>query len=150
VRQTELPLGSDGEDASWSAYCDGASRGNPGPASFGIVILDPLNRPVKEIKKRIGTDTNQVAEYEALICALQEMFALGAPAARVFTDSQFVTKQFTGEYKVRDPRMKVLRERVREWETKFDSVTVTHIARSSHPMNKRADELANEALDELR
>lgn len=133
----------------WEAYCDGASRGNPGPASYGVAIIDPSGRLVKEIKKAIGINTNQVAEYEALIRALQELNLLGAERAKIFTDSQFVTKQFSGEYRVKDERMKALMARVREIQKNFKSVQVIHIFRSSHPNNVLVDRLANEALDGL-
>src|SRR5262249_37253849 len=81
--------------AVWTAYCDGASRGNPGPASFGVVVCRPDGQVAKEIKVFVGINTNQVAEYEALIRALEELTSLGARRAQVFTDSQFVTKQFS-------------------------------------------------------
>lgn len=133
--------------AVWTAFCDGASRGNPGPASYGVVICDPSSRVVREIGFPLGTNTNQVAEYEGLIRALAELKSAGARRARVFTDSQFVCRQFSGEYKVRDERMKALMARVRELEKGFDAVEVRHVPRSSHPHNVRADRLANEALD---
>jgi ribonuclease HI len=114
-----------------------------------VVVCDPAGRLVKEARRHIGHNTNQVAEYEALIRALEEALKAGARRLRVLTDSQFVVKQFTGEYKIRDARMQALMGRVRALQGKFDSVELQHIARSSHPHNKRADELANEALDEL-
>lgn len=134
--------------AVWEAYCDGASRGNPGPAAYGVLVCDPSGRVVKEVKARLGTNTNQVAEYEGLIRALEELKAFGARRARVFTDSEFVVKQFNGIYKVRDERMKSLMARVRALEGGFDSVELKHVRRSSHPHNSRVDRLANLALDE--
>lgn len=133
----------------WEAFCDGASRGNPGPASYGVAIVDPSGTVVKEIKQAIGINTNQVAEYEALIRALQELRVMGAERANVFTDSQFVTKQFSGEYRVKDARMKALMARVRDIQKDFKSLQVIHIFRSSHPNNVLVDRLANEALDRL-
>jgi ribonuclease HI len=137
-------------EASWAAYCDGASRGNPGPASFGVVICDPSGKVVRELGVPLGINTNQVAEYEALIRALEELQALGAHRAAVFTDSEFVTKQVNGQYKARDERMKALLQRVRTAAARFDDFRITHIRRSSHPHNVRADKLANEALDALK
>jgi ribonuclease HI len=131
----------------WTAYCDGASRGNPGPASFGVVLCDPAGAVVAEIGEAIGINTNQVAEYEALIRALKELLQRGAKQVKILTDSQFVVYQVTGVYRAKDPRMKVLLGRVKDLEPRFEKVELVHIFRSSHPHNKRADALANEALD---
>jgi ribonuclease HI len=136
------------DSTEWRAYCDGGSRGNPGPAACGVVICDPSGRAVKDVRFLIGVNTNQVAEYEALIRALKELREAGARRARVFTDSEFVVKQFNGIYKIRDERMKALMARVREVQSDFESVEVVHIRRSSHPHNVRADALVNQALDE--
>ncbi len=95
----------------------------------------------------LGINTNQVAEYEALIRALQELHQLGARRVRIYTDSEFVTKQVNGQYKARDERMKALLARVRSAAEAFSEFKITHIYRSSHPHNVRADGLANEALD---
>jgi ribonuclease HI len=111
------------------------------------VLCDPSGKVFREIGEAIGENTNQVAEYEALIRALAELRALGARRVKVFTDSQFVARQFSGEYRVKDERMKALLGRVRELEKHFQKVEVNHISRSSHPHNVRADGLANRALD---
>ena len=134
----------------WAAYCDGASRGNPGPASYGVVVCDPSGAVAAEIGEAIGMNTNQVAEYEALIRALNELFQRGAKRAKILTDSQFVVYQVTGIYRAKDPRMKALLERVKALEQRFEKIELIHIPRSSHPYNKRADALANEALDKAR
>jgi ribonuclease HI len=131
----------------WSAWCDGASRGNPGPASYGLVVTDPAGAFVKEIGHAIGINTNQVAEYEGLIRALQELSGLGARRATVFTDSEFVTKQYSGVYRAKDARMQVLLARVKALAVSFTDLRITHIRRSSHPNNVKADKLANQALD---
>lgn len=130
-------------------YCDGASRGNPGPASYGVYILNERGGFVAEFGEAIGRATNQVAEYRALIRSLEEGKNLGATHMEIFTDSEFVTKQFQGLYRVKHPDMKVLMAKVRELEKNFSAVTLQHIPRSSHPGNKRADQLANIALDRL-
>lgn len=101
----------------------------------------------KELGVFLGTNTNQVAEYEALIRAFEELKALGADRVRVLTDSQFVVRQFTGEYRAKDERMKVLLGRAKAAAAVFQHVGLTHIARSSHAGNQRADALANAALD---
>ncbi len=100
-----------------------------------------------EIGERLGINTNQVAEYEALIRALKELMIRGAKQVRILTDSQFVVYQVKGIYRAKDPRMKVLLERVKKEEGHFEKIDLVHIPRSSHPHNKRADGLANEALD---
>jgi ribonuclease HI len=131
----------------WTAYCDGASRGNPGPASYGVVLCDPAGTLVGEISESIGINTNQVAEYEALIRALSELADRGARRVKILTDSQFVVYQVTGLYRAKDERMKALLARVKEREAQFENVELFHIARSSHEHNRRADALANRALD---
>jgi ribonuclease HI len=136
--------------AEWTAYCDGASRGNPGPAAYGAVLCDPSGAVVMELGEAIGVNTNQVAEYEALIRVLAELRTFKASRVKVFTDSQFVARQFSGQYRAKDARMKALLARVRELQAGLGRVEVVHIARSSHPHNRRADALANEALDRAR
>lgn len=131
----------------WTAWCDGGSRGNPGPAAFGVVLCDPSGAIVDRIGRVIGTNTNQVAEYEGLICALEELRKRGARRVKVSTDSEFVVKQVTGLYKARDERMKALLARVREAARVFEKFDVVHIYRSSHPNNVLADKMVNQALD---
>ncbi len=131
----------------WTAYCDGASRGNPGPSSYGVVVCDPSTKIFKEFKEKLGVGTNQEAEYRALLRALNELLNVGAREIEVFTDSEFVVKQFTGVYRAKDERMKVFLAQAKELERKFDRVKLTHVMRSSHAHNRRADALANEALD---
>lgn len=134
----------------WTAYCDGASRGNPGPASYGVVLCDPAGVVVGEIGERIGINTNQVAEYEALIRALTELCQRDAKRVKILTDSQFVVYQVTGIYRAKDARMKILLARVKALEQRFEKMELMHIPRSSHPYNKRADALANAALDKAK
>ncbi|OGR54949.1 MAG: hypothetical protein A3I11_08205 [Elusimicrobia bacterium RIFCSPLOWO2_02_FULL_39_32] len=128
-------------------YADGASRGNPGPASYGICVLDSNDKILLEIGETIGNNTNSVAEYSALIRSLEEAVKLGAEELEIFTDSQLVARQFEGVYRVKDENLKILMQKVRELEKKFKSVNVQHILRSSHPGNVRADRLANIALN---
>ena len=130
-------------------YVDGASRGNPGNASYGVCIQDPEGNTCAEFNHYIGKATNSVAEYSALIRGLEEAKRLGAEEVRIYTDSQLVARQFDGTYRVKHPDMRSLLTRVRELEKNFKTVSVTHIPRSSHPGNKRADQLANLALDRL-
>lgn len=146
---TQLPLfPSPSSPGVWAAWCDGASRGNPGPASYGVVVCDPAGTSVREIGEAIGRDTNQAAEYEALLRALAELSALGARRATIYTDSQFVVRQFKGEYKAKDARMKIYVEKARRLAAALERLDLVHIPRSSHPNNVKADGLANQALDD--
>jgi ribonuclease HI len=114
------------------------------------VVCDPAGNIALEIGQSIGTNTNQVAEYEGVLRALDELKRRGARRARVFTDSEFVVKQVNGQYKARDARMKVLLGRVQSLSSGFEAVDLVHIRRSSHPHNVRADGLVNATLDALR
>lgn len=125
-------------------YVDGASRGNPGPASIGVLILDSDGQPVRTLAEFIGVATNNTAEYSALIYALQEALSLGARRVSVKTDSQLMARQFTGEYQVKEPHVKLLHRIVKRLAVYFDQCTVTHIPREE---NREADRLANRALD---
>lgn len=92
-------------------------------------------------------NTNNFAEYSALKCALEEAVLIGAKKLNVFTDSELLVKHFQGLYKVKQEALKRLMSEIHELEKNFEVVAVTHIPRSSHPGNKRADELANIALN---
>ena len=123
---------------------DGASRGNPGPAGIGIVIFDKDNNKIKDFCKYLGVATNNIAEYQALIYGLQEALMLGAQDVSVSTDSELVEHQLNGEYKVRDPQMKLLFEQAVHLLKGFKSFEIIHIDRSQ---NKQADKLANKAIN---
>lgn len=125
-------------------HTDGASRGNPGPAGIGVEICDESGKSVKNVKKYIGIATNNVAEYTALIIALEEACALGARKVLVYLDSELIYKQYTGEYRTKDERMKVFLSKVREIEKKITSLEIKHVPREN---NKEADKLANMAIN---
>jgi len=126
-------------------YCDGASRGNPGPAAVGWVLVSG-DGIVAEGGRRIGTATNNRAEYEALVTALERASEYGFDEAEVRTDSQLVVRQVTGAWDTNDPALRECRVRVRELLDSFEEWSLTHVPRE---INERADELANEALDEV-
>ena len=126
-------------------FVDGASRGNPGPASVGAVLQDESGRNIKTLSIPIGTATNNVAEYFALLAALQEALAMGAKSVRVFTDSELLAKQFSGEYRIKDSTLKLLGILVRQLRGFFKTMALEHIPREK---NKLADQAANEALDQ--
>lgn len=127
-------------------YTDGGSRGNPGSAGIGAVIRDD-ELVLAELKKYLGIQTNNWAEYEALIMALTEAKRLGLinRHLEVRMDSELIVKQMHGEYRVKDAELKKQNAKVCELITHFLSVTFTHVRRE---FNKDADRLANEAMDE--
>ena len=126
-------------------YIDGASRGNPGLAGIGIVIVQPkLHKRIMQYREFIGIATNNQAEYKALIKALELLKALGISRAKIFSDSQLLVKQLRGEYKVRNPELKKLFNEVKKREKFFESIEYKHIPREK---NYHADRLANEAID---
>ena len=125
-------------------YFDGASRGNPGPASVGwcLVTSDGV---VAEGSERIGTTTNNDAEYAALIRSLEAADEYGFDEIDVRGDSELIVKQVRGEWNANDPNLRERRVRVRELLDRFDRCSLAHGPRE---INGRADELANEALDD--
>lgn len=126
------------------AHIDGASRGNPGAAAIGVVFLGAGGEPAKTISRAIGTATNNTAETLALIFAMQEALIAGTKKLEVFTDSELVARQFSGEYRVKEPSLKQLHLLVSHLRSGFDEVTVKHVPREK---NKLADAEANRALD---
>ncbi len=128
-------------------HIDGASRGNPGDASFGVYVTDEARRPVAELFGFLGRATNNVAEYQALLHALEFALRRGAPRVQVFSDSELVVKQINGQYRVRHADMLPLFQRARTLLSRFERAEVRHVRREH---NKDADRLANQALDERR
>ena len=126
-------------------FVDGASQGNPGPASIGVVFQDKKGIVFKPLSVKIGFSTNNVAEYFALIFALQEAIIMRIEELEVFTDSELLTKQLSGEYKVKDEALKRLNLLVKHLRQGFKKVTVAHVPREE---NRLADREANRALDE--
>ncbi len=123
---------------------DGASRGNPGNAAIGVVVLKD-GAPVREIAERIGRTTNNVAEYRALLRGLEEAAALGARSLRICSDSELVVKQLSGQYRVRSAQLEPLHRQAVSRMRQFDRVSVIHVPREQ---NRGADALANQALDD--
>jgi len=124
---------------------DGGSKGNPGPAAVGVVLEDTSGEEVVAWGDYIGKATSNVAEYKALIAALEKAVELGATRVRVFADSQLLTRQINGRYQVKSSRLKPLYRKVRALLDRFDQWHVQHVRRNK---NKRADGLANQALKE--
>ncbi len=125
-------------------YTDGASRDNPGPAAIGGVVLDESGRVIKEISRRIGNATNNVAEYKALIATLAAARDLGVRSLEIRLDSELVVRQITGVYRTKKPELKALREEVQGLLKGFEGYSIRHVPRQQ---NRRADALCNQALD---
>jgi ribonuclease HI len=130
-------------------YTDGASRGNPGPSSIGAAIYvdgpDGLEE-VASISEPIGHTTNNVAEYKAVVAALELVGVFGPAEVVVRADSQLLVRQLDGDYRVKSPNLKPLFAEVRRLVENLPNVEFEHVRRE---LNTRADALANEALDQL-
>jgi ribonuclease HI len=140
-----LPPTPSKEFPDFFIHADGASRGNPGEAGAGAVISDSRGRTVKELKIYLGMASNNVAEYQAATLALERAFELGAKNVTLSLDSELVVRQLRGEYRVREPHLKILHEKARETLNRFSRYSILHIPREE---NRRADQLANEAIDQ--
>ncbi len=123
-------------------FIDGACRGNPGPAGLGVVIKEK-GKTVKEISSEIGSATNNIAEYMALIFGLQEALMLGIEYVNIFTDSELLYRQVSGQYKVKNSLLKLLVFQIRHLQKGFGYFRIQHIPREE---NRQADRLACEAL----
>lgn len=130
--------------ANWTVFADGASRGNPGPASIGAAVYSPEGQEVHSVSRRLGRATNNEAEYQAAIAGLEAALALGARHVQLRLDSELVVRQLQYRYRVRNPRLQPFFHRIIELRNRFDGFEVAHVPRDQ---NKRADELANLALD---
>lgn len=140
-------------------YCDGAARGNPGPASYGYAVKDQSGQLLISGNKYLGTATNNEAEYQGIIAALTAVIKNCPDLARTLAcpmdtknwlidvrmDSQLVVEQLNGHYKVRNDRMRVYYLQVKELEDNFQSVSYNWLPREK---NKEADKLANKAIDD--
>ncbi len=128
----------------WIVQSDGASRGNPGNASIGAVVYDDEGREKHTVSRRIGHATNNEAEYQAAIAGLEAALALDARNVRLRMDSELVVRQLEFRYRVRNERLRPLFERLVDLRRRFDNFAVEAVPRAQ---NKRADQLANQALD---
>lgn len=127
-----------------SLYVDGAARGNPGPAGAGIVVLDEDGKKIRELYKYLGETTNNIAEYHALLYGLQEALILRADSVVVHLDSELISRQLKGEYRVKNEELKRLFEQALNMLSGFKQYTIKHIDREK---NKEADRLANKAIN---
>ena len=131
-------------DGVYTANIDGAARGNPGPASYGVVLRRPDGTPLESFGKYIGRHTNNVAEYYALIAALDYAAANGIKRLRVQSDSQLIVNQMKGLYKVKHPDLRPLHERAKKMAAGLEAFAIQYVPREQ---NREADAAANAALD---
>ena len=141
----DSPSGPKSLAPAYRANIDGGSRGNPGPAAYGVVVRDPGGAIVAKLKKYIGRSTNNVAEYYGLIAAVDYAQSHGIRALRIESDSELLVKQMRGQYKVKSAELRPLFERARKMSQGFEFFRIEHVYRER---NAEADALANEALDE--
>jgi len=127
------------------AHIDGGSRGNPGPAAYGVAIETAQGQPVTAFAKFIGETTNNFAEYQGLLAALDYALSHGYPRLRVLTDSELMARQISGQYKVRSPDLKSLHDKARAMIARLESFSIRHVYREH---NREADRLANQAMDD--
>ncbi len=126
------------------AFCDGGSRGNPGPAAYGVFIQGASGEALAELSEFLGVATNNVAEYRGLLAALGWAVEHGASELRVVSDSELMVKQIKGQYSVKSPDLKPLYEEAKRRAAKLDRFEMQHVLRGK---NQNADRLANEAMD---
>lgn len=136
---------ADLEEGVWSLYCDGASRGNPGLAGAGVVLIDPGGEVREEHREFLGQATNNVAEYRGLLLGLKMARGLGINKIQVFSDSELLVRQINGSYRVKQPHLLVLWQEAQRELQQFAARRVTHVPREE---NRQADRLANEAIDQ--
>jgi ribonuclease HI len=126
------------------AYCDGGSRGNPGPAGFGVYIQGAAGSVLGELSQYLGARTNNFAEYSALLAALEFAITKGHKSLRVISDSELMVKQIKGQYRVNSPELRPLYEEARRRIAQLDHFQIQHVLREK---NRHADRLANLAMD---
>jgi ribonuclease HI len=125
-------------------FTDGASRGNPGPAALGVVIEDDQGMRLRGFHRWLGSATNNVAEYEALIEGLKAVKAWKPDRLEVFLDSKLVVEQMNGRYRIKAPELAPLHQKASELISEFPDVAISHVERAK---NRGADALANMAID---
>jgi len=127
------------------AYIDGGSRGNPGPAGYGVRIEGGASEVVAELHGALGVATNNVAEYHGLLAALTWAVDHGVPSLEIRSDSELLVKQMLGVYRVKNPGLQPLHQEARLLAARVGRVRFKHVRRE---LNKEADRLANLAMDE--
>jgi ribonuclease HI len=126
------------------AHSDGGARGNPGPAGYGVVIQDETGKKVAALSEYLGHQTNNVAEYQGLIAALEYAAENGHKALKVISDSELLVRQIKGIYKVKNSTLQELHGRAKDLIAQLDWFSIGHVLRGH---NQEADDLANAAMD---
>ena len=126
------------------AHSDGGARGNPGPAGYGVVIKDETGRKVAALSEYLGHQTNNFAEYQGLIAALEYALQHGPRAMKLISDSELLVRQIKGIYKVKNPTLQDLHGRAKQLIAQMDWFSIGHALREH---NQEADQLANDAMD---
>jgi ribonuclease HI len=126
------------------AFIDGGARGNPGPAGYGALIQDESRKKIAALSEYLGHQTNNFAEYQGLIAALEYAIANGHKALKVISDSELLVRQIKGIYKVNNLALRDLHGRAKELITQLDWFSIGHVLRGH---NEEADRLANAAMD---
>jgi ribonuclease HI len=135
---------SKAHDTEVLVHIDGASRGNPGPAAYAVVMESPAGSPLAAFSKYLGEATNNYAEYQALLAALEYALKSQLRRIRVLTDSELLARQITGRYRVKHEALKPLHEQARRMISRLEAFSIEHVPREQ---NREADRLANQALD---
>jgi len=131
--------------SAWiTAYCDGGSRGNPGPAGFGVFVQDETGKAVAELSEYLGKQTNNYAEYSGLLASLNFALEKGHSRLRVVSDSELMVKQIKGQYRVNSPDLKPLYDEAKRRIARLEQFRIEHVLRGK---NQQADRLANLAMD---
>jgi ribonuclease HI len=126
------------------AHIDGGSRGNPGPAAYAVVVSAEDGTHLDSLSRYLGHATNNVAEYEGLLAALDYALEHGHRRLKIITDSELLARQINGRYNVKNPNLKVLYVRARTLIAQLDAFRIENVRREH---NREADRLANEAMD---
>jgi len=135
----------DSPQPEWiTAHCDGGSRGNPGPAGFGVHLEDSAGKVLGELSGYLGKKTNNFAEYSALLAALRFALEHGHRRVRAIADSELMVKQMKGQYRVNSPELRPLYEEAKSLVRRLDRFEIQHVLREK---NRNADRLANAAMD---
>lgn len=138
------PRGGGPPEHYLTAYSDGGARGNPGPSGYGVVIQDQAGKKIAALGEYLGHQTNNFAEYQGLIAALEYAVKHGHKALKVVSDSELLVRQIKGIYKVKNLALKDLHARAQELIAQLDWFSIGHVLRGH---NQEADELANAAMD---
>jgi ribonuclease HI len=125
-------------------FIDGGSRGNPGPAGYGVAIKNAAGKTLDSLSEYLGVRTNNVAEYSGLLAALEYALNHHLPFVRIFSDSELLVRQMAGRYRVKSPDLLPLFDRARAMAAQIPRLEIEHVRRES---NAEADALANEAMD---